>query len=548
VRQVLFAAVLGVSAAAAASAPREEPLLLGHICGDPAPAPIAGPHKLVMLPHMGDDHMAADTRSAEAQRWFDYGLTLGRSFEHADSVLAFGKAASIDPKCSLCVWGQAWAAGGNINFGAGAEQTKTNLALAKKAQALAGPTASPRIRRLEAALVDRYAGADEAAGDKAWARDMEAMHVADPNDVEIAVFDAEAWLIVERDGDESAPKKAVAAIQALVPKHPDNTGLVHFYIHATEETGQAQLAEPYVARMSALASGASHMVHMPSHTYFRVGRYEDAALSNVAALKVDRAYAEKTDFPTPLGNLIYHFHDLQFGLGGALMSGDGKAALELVRQFNEDFPAPANYPSRVSGAAAQTYAALGRFAPPDQVMAAPDTVSANPFLEAMRHYARGEVELRLGRPAEARTEAALVAIPDKTAPGAKPSMSMVQTRIARLTLQGDADLMDHHAEAAAKAFTEAADLQETQFADDVDPPRWWFPVRRSLAAALLAQGDAKGAEREASRTLKSWPHDPATLYVKSKAEAALHEPSASRDMAEAKARWHGDPQRLGAVG
>ena len=52
--------------------------MFGPICGEPSAPPIAGPHVLVRLPGMGNDRFPADTKSADAQAWFDYGLTLAR--------------------------------------------------------------------------------------------------------------------------------------------------------------------------------------------------------------------------------------------------------------------------------------------------------------------------------------------------------------------------------------------------------------------------------------------------------------------------------------
>ncbi len=290
---------------------------------------------------------------------------------------------------------------------------------------------------------------------------------------------------------------------------------------------------------------ASHMVHMPSHTYYRVGRYEDAALANLAALRVDREYAEQTDFPTPLSGLTYHFHDIQFGLAGALMAGDAAAALRFVAAFNRDFPSPATYDPRTEMAAGQTYAALGRVAPPETVLAAPDSVAAQPFLEAMRHYARGEADLRLGQPAQARAEAALVAMPASAYNVLSRETAVL--RIARLTLIGDAALQEHRPDAAIAPFRDAADMQETRLAGSVDPPAWWYPVRRSLAAALLAKGDAAGAEREATTVLATWRLDPVTLAIRAAARQALGHPGADADLAAAHAGWHGDPAELKAA-
>lgn len=542
VAAIALAASLGL-AASAGSPPNPAPRLLGPICHAEPPAPIAGPHRLVMLAGMGDDHMAADTSNPEAQRWFDYGLTLARSFEHADAALAFDRAHALDPACSLCAWGGAWARGPNINFGPDQSHIGPLLAQAKAARALARPDLPARARTLEAALVARYAAPSREAGDLAFAHAMDALHRSDSGDVEDAIFDAEAWLIVEGHGDPSGPTIAMQALQPLLAAHPNSSGLVHFWVHATENAGVPDRAEPYADHLAALAPMASHMVHMPSHIEYRLGRYEDAAQANLAALRVDRDYAAKTDFPGPLGALTYHFHDIAFGIAGAMMAGDSGAALQIVAEFNRDFPRPATYDPRAAMAARDVYAAFGRFAPPQDVLAAPDTVSGDPGLEAMRHYARGEAYLRLGRPADARAEAALVGAPRSAAQGRSGTV----LQIARLTLVGDAALLERHPDEAIAAFRQAADLQDARLADSVDPPAWWCPVRRSLAAALLAKGDAAGAEREADAVLKTWRLDPVTLAIRADAEQALRQPAAAADLAAALSGWHGDARSLAAA-
>ena len=550
-RPALVALLAALTAPAAASSVSDTPLLFGAICHGEAPPAIAGPHKLVMLQGMGNDHMAADTQSPEAQRWFDYGLTLGRSFEHADAVLAFQRAEAADPACSLCLWGEAWAAGPNVNFGPPPSETPRLLAMARKAQALAGPVAVGPIKPLEAALVDRYGGhrsfwVGTGNTNLAYAHDLDALQRSNPDDVEVAIFDAEAWLIRSNvDQDPSGPTRAVQVLSPLLPAHPDSSGLIHFYIHATEDAGEPELAAPYAGKLATLAPLASHMVHMPSHTWLRMGRYEDAARANVAALDADRAYAEQTDFPTPLGRKTYHAHDLVFGIGAAMLSGDSSIALGLVRRFDQDFAGPYDPQAQVSGAAA--LAAFGRFAPPQAVLDAPAPAAGAPLLAAMRHYARGEALLRLRRSDEARAEAtALVTLPANAADTAR---NAARVEVARLTLQGDADLIDHRFDDAAKVFDQAARTQETRLPPrDFDPPAWWFPVRRSLAAALLAKGDAAGAARETAAVLRIWKLDPVTLAIQAQAERRLGQgEAADRDEAAARGGWRGDPAELAAA-
>lgn len=316
-RRILLAVIFSMaSLQVALAAGNPTLLLLGDLHYGYEPPSIRGPHRLVMLSGMGNDHMRVDTSNPEAQRWFDYALTLARAFEHSDAKLAFRKTASLDPSCSLCLWGEAYSLGPTINFLVDRKQSAAALVLARRAQRIAGARLSREDRRLESAMIDRYAHAGESGGsDLSYAKDLDEMLRNDPANLELTIFDAEAWLIMEFHADQDASlRRVVARMGPLVREHPGYTGLLHFYIHATEDAGEPQLAESYAQRLADLCPNASHLVHMPSHTYYRLGRYEDAALTNIAALKADAIYAEKTDSPTPLDRLMYHFHDAQFGL------------------------------------------------------------------------------------------------------------------------------------------------------------------------------------------------------------------------------------------
>jgi tetratricopeptide (TPR) repeat protein len=544
-RLALCAALLTIaSVPGALAAAGGSQLLLGNIHYGYEPPAIAGPHRLVMVAGMGNDHMRVDTSSAEAQRWFDYALTLSRAFEHADAKLAFRKAAALDPACSLCIWGEAYSRGPTINYLVDRADSAAALKLALEARRVAGPHLAAEERRLESAMIDHYRHpGDNGSGDLRYARDLDAMLHDDPGNLELEIFDAEAWLVMEFHNDRSGLAPAVSRLTPLVHAHPDYTGLVHFYIHAAEDAGEPQLAEAYAARLAELCPNASHLVHMPSHTYYRVGRYEDAALANVGALKADLSYARETHSPTPLSRLMYHFHDIQFGLAAALLSGDRRIALRLIDQFNRDFPDPAAYDNHAEMTAGVVYAGFGRLAAPGDVLSAPQAPASKPFLVAMRHYARGEAFARRGNAAAVRAEAdRLGSFRQSAAEASWGNLFSTTVRIANLVLVGRADRLAGNPDAAVTVFREAADLQDRSFGQGGDPPRWWYPVRRSLAAALLARGDAAAAEREASAVLGSWKLDPVTLAIRSRAERARNEPRASSDAAAARRGWFSDPE------
>src|SRR4029079_6686383 len=79
---------------------------------------------------------------------------------------------------------------------------------------------------------------------------------------------------------------AMPLLETVLKRAPNDTGAIHFYIHATESAGRPEKAEIYAARLAALAPRASHLVHMPSHTYYWVGRYAHAANANMLQIHV----------------------------------------------------------------------------------------------------------------------------------------------------------------------------------------------------------------------------------------------------------------------
>ena len=143
---------------------------------------------------------------------------------------------------------------------------------------------------------------------------------------------------------------------------------------------------------------------MASHTFFRVGRYEDAAVANAQAIAVDAAYLRAARDGEPQGKVAYHGHDLRFGLGGALAAGDGPLALRLAEHAAFAYPGAVADGGPGQIVVAHAFIAYGRFAP-DQALALPAPGKDAAFAEAMRHYARGEAFAAKGDAAGLRAEA-----------------------------------------------------------------------------------------------------------------------------------------------
>jgi tetratricopeptide (TPR) repeat protein len=511
---------------------------------------MTAPRTATILPGYGGGGFPIRTPVAKAQAFFDNGMQLAHAFAHKAAIQAFHEAARLDPKCAMCVWGEAWAAGPTINYPIPPEDQVKLAAMVVRARALS-VNAPPKERELIAALALRYQeGGGRGAGDRAFAAAMAAMAARYPTDDEIAVIAADAWMIPSAQSNSTANiGKAVALLEKVLKRNPDYTPAIHFYIHATEIAGYPQRAESYADRLARLAPSASHLVHMPSHTYYHVGRYQDAADANVKAVALGIANAKRLGLAEPDGvwNLPYHAHNVQYGVGGALISGDAKDALAL----SDPLIAAAQiskrkdlgvFPQMVAGTG---YFAEARYADPHKVLALPEP--ALPYVKAYWHYARGEAAARLGDVALIRAEAA--AIPDHVGPEKPDDASDGagrMMRIAHLVLDGRAAMLGNKPAMALAAFKAAAKMQETKaFLSFSDPPAFWYPVRRDMAAALLAMGKPKEALRETETTLEAMRKEPVTLALKAEAEAKLGQAAqAAADRNAALASWHGDRRLL----
>jgi hypothetical protein len=513
-RRISWLLLAAAVPAAAQNAPHQ-----GHSMDMGAPA------RVQILSGYGSGGFPITTSSPQAQGFFDNGMQLAHAFAHKAAVQAMQEAVRLDPKCAMCLWGQAWADGPTINFGKSEDEVKELAELADRAAELAKANGTDRERALIHALQLRYKnGGGRKDGDLHFAKMMAALASHYPDDKEIAVIAADAWLMTDAETAEDYKLNAELAmplLEGVLKRDPDYTPAIHFYIHATEDAQVPALAETYADRLAALAPKASHLIHMPSHTYYWVGRYEDAAKANMRAVEIGIDNAKRLGLGPPDGvwGLPYHSHNVTFGIGGALEAGDADIALRLGRPLVERSEARADGSAYMQMIAANGYYALARFAEPAEILALPEPKL--PFLVAAWHYARGEAFASQGKVGQVRKEAAAIqGINGKLSEDDGSLQAQSMTYIARNVLIGRAAMMEHRPADAATAFAEAAELQESDaFRSVADPPAWYYPVRRDVAAALLEQHDAAGARREAQAALKYRPRDPGTVAFLAKLEA-----------------------------
>lgn len=551
----LGAMVFGPAAVADATADRaardliERPQVCGRVESAMSGTPVAD---MVMVDGFGTGGFAVDTANPEAQAWFNHGVRLRWAFEHKESVRAFRKARLLDPSCAMCAWGEAWALGPNLNGGGNDDESQTAaLKAAREARRMAR-RATPVQRQMMDALIQRYSGREDSRG-RRFAQAMDRIARRNPQDVAVAAITADAWMLKadrwwDDEGKAADPgiTRAMEILEQTLAHAPNDPGAIHLYIHLTEWSDDPHKAIPYGERLAALAPGASHLVHMPSHTFFRVGRYRDAMMSNVNAVALDQRYDELARPPGGVKAMPLHGHNIHFGMGGALMSGGAEQGLMLADRFltvlGDDARMNSPWPQAMANNA---YALFGRYGTPEQIAALAEPPEGRRVQRAGWRYARGEAAARVGDAAAVRAEAAAIAALREGMPTegseAFPNKFM---EVFQRVLEGRAAMIDGDWDAAVEAYGAAARVQG-EGEEGGDPPVIWFPTRRSLAAALLLKGDAAGAKARINELLEDWPNDPYSYFVLAQAEAALGDQAAATEARRrAQIEWIGGAMDL----
>jgi tetratricopeptide (TPR) repeat protein len=497
------------------------------------------------------------TASAPAQAYFDQGLRLAFAFNHGEAQRAFRKAQKLDPDCAMCFWGEALVLGPNINLPMQDDAVAPAFAAAEKAQALA-PKASPREQALIAALAMRYAKdapKDRGPLDAAYAAAMEKVAAQFPDDNDIAVLYAEAvmdlspWNYWQPGGSAPNPQSApiVPTLERVLARDPSHPGAIHYYIHAVEASDRPERAEAYADRLRGAIPGAGHLVHMPSHIYYRVGRYLDALADNKIAAGVDEKYLADTNAPMGVYRLGYYPHNVHFVLASAQMAGDGPTVIAAAEKLRGLIPDEvARGIALVQPVKAAPYFAHALFSPPATVLALPDPGDTIPYVTAMWHYARGIAQVTQGDFAAASAEAQAIAALERgdfavlKAAGvpAEDVLALARTVIEARIAQGQGDK-----DAAVQKFELAAALQDGL--PYMEPPYWYYPVRQSLAVALMQAGRLDDAEAQFQRALKRAPANGWSRYGLAELYKAKGNAEQAKKMEEELAKtWIGDRGQL----
>src|SRR5262245_9381493 len=489
-----------------------------------ARSPLASAEDASSPPQVGLHHHPVTTTSAEAQRYFDYGMTLMYAFNHDAAVRAFQRAAELDPKATMPQWGIALALGPNINLDVDPERERAAAAAVERARSLARRAPQPERDYVEA-LARRYSAhpdADLNALAVDYGMAMGELSKRYPDDLDAATLYAESlmdlrpWRLWNPDGTPAEGTMVIVAVlESVLRRDPEHIGANHYYIHAIEASGHPERALASAQRLETRVPWAGHLVHMPAHIYMQLGDYEAAARSNEAGAAADRAYIERTG-AQGVYPIMYYSHNLHFlsdayGMEGRF-SDSRRAAEQLVANVR---PAVRDMPMGefVMG---QPLLVDLRFARWSDVLAAPEPAADLPITRAFWRFGRGIAQAATGKTRGAEAERAAFASARQEVPadavygdtGLNSAHAVLD--LAALVLDARIARSKGDLAAAVAHFRKAVEAQDGLAYDE--PPTWFYPVRESLGATLLLKKRYGEAEEVFRADLQRNPRNGRSLF------------------------------------
>jgi tetratricopeptide (TPR) repeat protein len=452
---------------------------------------------------LGDHHHAISSDNEQAQAWFDQGFRLMYAFGKEDAVRSFREAWKHDPDCAICYWGEAWAWGSYLNGPMRPPEAPHAYAALRKAMALAADghgTARERdyIDALSVRYVESFDVAKRREQDEAYAEAMKALSERYPDDLDAAALYGDALFLLEprrgtRDLDDPNVQRLHGVLEGVLARDIEHPGACHLYIHATESTVEPGKAEACAEHLGTAIPGASHINHMPSHTWNEVGRWADGVRANLDAWHSDLK-AEVGE-----GVAIYPTHNLHMLLFAASMDGQGAIAIQAGKDY-----------AKLMDDAVFHVLTLIRFGRFDEVLA----VTERPQQEVaggLWDFAQGYAHLRNGDAdfAQVYLDRMLKLAGETNARFRFDSAELLLKTVGGI-LEGEIRRSEGHLHAAIESFERAVEVEDQLEYSEPEPLP--FAARHWLGAALIEAGRFADAERVYRAELEDHPNNGWSLF------------------------------------
>jgi tetratricopeptide (TPR) repeat protein len=461
----------------------------------------------------------------DAQAFFNQGFQMMYAFAKAEAVRSFRESWKRDAECAICYWGEAWAWGSYLNAPMTAEEAPHAYAAIQKAVSLrrhASAKEQALIDAMTVRYVEKFDVDKRVEQDRAYADRMKGVADAYPDDLEIVTLYADALFLLEprrgtRDVNSPNVQRLHQVLERVLAKNIQHPGACHLYVHATESTivpGRAEACAEFLGRS---IPGASHINHMPSHTWNEIGRWGDSVRANLEAWHSDLKAAIGEGFA------IYPEHNLHMLLFAASYDGQGAVAMRAGKDY-----------AKLTGDTFYQVLTLLRFGRFDEVLEVTNRPKAE-IQGGLWDFAQGYARLRQG---DADFAALYLARVRKAAETSTATFRVYSAKsllsLAANILDGEIARQRNDLPAAIRLFEAAVTVDDSLQYDE--PEALPFDARHWLGAALLEAQRFADAERVYREELADHPHNGWSLLGLQKALAGQGKTSKDVDD-DLKASW-----------
>lgn len=481
------------------------------------PPPLQHPHESGRPPEQLGQVSFENSCAAAFAPDLNRAVALLHSFWFNAAAAAFTGVAEKDPSCGIAWWGVAMSRWGNpfapSRPVAALEQGRAAI---MKAQAAGARTQRDRAYIDAAAtLFADYEKVDHRTRIVNYERAMQRLHEANPSDRETSAFYALAINQTALPSDKTYAQqlKAAAILEPLFEQMPDHPGAAHYLIHAFDHPPLAERALPAARRYAKIAPDAPHALHMPSHTFTRVGFWEDSIATNIASAAAARKANSAAETLHALDYQVYAYLQTAQDRAANRVRGELQtimAEVDTAEQYGQvGYYAAAAIPARY----ALERAAWGEAASLQPVK------TAFPFIEAMTFFARAVGNARSGQPGAAKADAQMLADVRAKLLASKDDYWAQQVEIQHKGALAWVAFADGRRDEAVALMREASDMEDATDKSAISPGPL-APAREMLGDMLLELKRPGEALKELEAVMKKEPNRFRTLYLGARAASA----------------------------
>jgi hypothetical protein len=495
--------------------------LTAPLCAQDHPHPVGE--------RLGTVHFETSCAPAVAPE-FDRAVALLHSFEFGASIQAFNNVLASDPTCAMAQWGLALSRWSNpMAPGIRAPQALEPGRQAAQAAARIASGADERERDYIAAvgrLYESYETRDQQTRVVAYAQAMEALARKYPADTEAKIFHAIALTASASPTDKTYANqlRAGAILEEIFSRQPDHPGLAHYIIHSYDVPALAAQARAAALRYAEIAPSAAHALHMPSHTFTRVGMWQESVDTNLRSMEVAESNAAISEALHAADYAVYAYMQMR-------NDGAARGLLERLPELRGRFD-----PTAITGAAPPAAGFFALAAIParyalerrawGEAVALRVIPSPVPYADALTHFARALGAAQVGNPTVARESIDSLAVLRDRLAARNEAYWADQVDIQRLGALAWLELSANRSEQALVLMREAA-VREDATEKAAVTPGPLAPARELLGDLLMGLRRPAEALAEYRTALTREPNRYRTLDGARQAAAAAGDRAAA---------------------